>query len=76
MTSIATIAFLTLLSTQTARVEKVDLEALRAAIVPTSVEAWQTIPWRIDLLAARDEARREKKPLFLWTMNGHPLGCT
>lgn len=39
-------------------------------------ETWQTIPWKVDLLEARDLAIREGKPLFLWSMNGHPLGCT
>ena len=76
MSWITSLALLALPSIQTPRVEDVDLEALHAAIVPTAIEAWQTIPWRIDLLAACDEARREKKPLFIWTMNGHPLGCT
>ena len=37
---------------------------------------WQRIPWRLDLLAARREARELARPLFLWSMNGHPLGCT
>ena len=39
-------------------------------------EPWESIGWRIDLLAARDEAVKAGKPLFLWAMNGHPLGCT
>ena len=38
--------------------------------------AWKQIPWlgsfREGLMAS--EAR--KKPMLLWTMNGHPLGCT
>ena len=38
--------------------------------------AWLRIPWMTDLLAARTKAIAEKKPLFLWAMNGHPLGCT
>ena len=49
---------------------------LRAAVLPTAAEPWQTIAWRTDLAAARDEAERSGRPLFLWTMNGHPLGCT
>jgi len=50
--------------------------ALHASIVPRDEEAWQTIPWQIDLLAARELAASAKKPLFIWSMNGHPLGCT
>lgn len=49
---------------------------LRARIVPAAIEPWQTIPWRIELLAAREESLATGKPLFLWSMNGHPLGCT
>lgn len=39
-------------------------------------EAWQRIPWRSDLALARREAAQERKPLFVWAMNGDPLGCT
>ena len=53
-----------------------QLAALHASIVPRDEEAWQTIPWQIDLLAARESAANSKKPLFIWSMNGHPLGCT
>ena len=38
--------------------------------------AWLDIPWHAtfhDGLAAADAADR---PLLLWLMNGHPLGCT
>jgi hypothetical protein len=49
---------------------------LRAAVIPDRLEPWQTIPWRTGLGAARTEAAARRLPLFLWTMNGHPLGCT
>lgn len=39
-------------------------------------EKWLRIPWRRDLLAAREEAEKTGKPLFLWIMDGDPLGCT
>ena len=39
-------------------------------------EAWRTIPWKIALLDAQKTAAEEKKPLFIWAMDGHPLGCT
>lgn len=48
-----------------------------AAIEPTAEDdKWRKIPWRIDLMAARVDAERENKPIFLWIMNGHPMGCT
>src|SRR3954447_3778569 len=51
--------------------------AWRKHILPDTGElAWQQIPWATtfkDGIAAADVAG---KPLLLWTMNGHPLGCT
>jgi hypothetical protein len=58
----------------------VDASALDrdiAAVLPRpSEERWLQVPWRTDFAAARAEANRAGKPLFLWMMDGHPLGCT
>ena len=52
-------------------------EGLKAAIRPTEEErAYLGIPWRTTLRAAVEEGRRLDRPVLLWTMNGHPLGCT
>lgn len=46
-------------------------------IKPTPKEtAWQKIGWRTDLWQARKEAAKSGKPIYLWEMDGHPLGCT
>ena len=37
---------------------------------------WLSIPWETDLTSARQKAAAENKPIFLWEMDGHPLGCT
>jgi hypothetical protein len=37
---------------------------------------WRSIPWQTSLLKAQAIAARERKPIFLWAMNGNPLGCT
>jgi len=37
---------------------------------------WQQIPWQTDLWEARRLAAQQGKPIFLWAMNGNPLGCT
>jgi len=48
-----------------------------AEILPTKEdEKWLSIPWRTDLTQARTDAQKENKPIFMWIMNGHPLGCT
>ena len=63
-------------STDVPPLEPDSFDALAARIAPARVEPWQTLPWRLDLLEARAEARASERPLFLWSMNGHPLGCT
>lgn len=50
-------------------------EKLHAGIVPEK-EAWKTIPWHTDLLTAQAAAVKQKKLIFIWAMDGHPLGCT
>ena len=39
-------------------------------------EPWRTIPWKTSLVEAQHLAAKEKKPIFIWAMDGHPLGCT
>jgi hypothetical protein len=39
-------------------------------------ERWAEIPWETDLAAARARSAREGRPLLMWVMDGHPLGCT
>ena len=41
----------------------------------TNTAAWRKIPWMTDLWAARLVAMKKKKPIFVWAMNGDPLGC-
>lgn len=53
-----------------------SIESLHAYIKPkVAEERWRTIPWSIDLWEARQKAVQERKPIFMWAMNGHPLGC-
>lgn len=49
---------------------------LHHELLPSPDEPWRTIPWKIDLLDAQRAAAKEKKPIFVWAMDGHPLGCT
>lgn len=53
-----------------------EFRRLHAEVLPARHEAWRSIPWSTSMLEARDKAAREAKPLFLWAMNGSPLGCT
>lgn len=38
--------------------------------------AFQRIPWLATYVDGVQRADAERKPLLLWVMNGHPLGCT
>ncbi|MCR9199635.1 MAG: hypothetical protein NXI04_13385 [Planctomycetaceae bacterium] len=49
---------------------------LHAELQPGDGELWRSIPWQTSLLAAQSMAAEQKKPLFIWAMDGHPLGCT
>ena len=37
---------------------------------------WERLDWRTELGAAIPEAKALQRPILLWTMNGHPIGCT
>lgn len=48
-----------------------------ASVLPRpDEERWLTIPWRQNLMQARMEAQQYNRPIFMWVMNGNPLGCT
>jgi hypothetical protein len=50
---------------------------LHALIKPQpKEERWAQIPWLTNLWQARQRAAAEGKPILLWEMDGHPLGCT
>ncbi|HWG41965.1 MAG TPA: hypothetical protein VN688_04205 [Gemmataceae bacterium] len=50
---------------------------LHLLIKPSAKEdRWNRIPWQSSLWEARRQAAAKGKPIFLWEMDGHPLGCT
>jgi len=38
-------------------------------------ETWTEVAWIGEFWAGRQEAARTGKPMFIFAMNGHPLGC-
>ncbi|CAN5628182.1 hypothetical protein BH11PLA2_BH11PLA2_12890 [soil metagenome] len=53
-----------------------SLDKLLAVIRPSEGEdPFATIPWETSLWDARIKAAKLGKPLLLWEMDGHPLGC-
>ncbi len=54
-----------------------NFESLLKFIQPDAKEqAYKEISWRNEFWPAVLEAKRLGRPIFFWTMNGHPLGCT
>jgi len=52
-----------------------DFQKLHDTLKPPAAELWRDIPWRVSLVEAQNQAAREHKPLFIWSMDGNPLGC-
>ncbi len=69
------LAFL-LTVTGTSAITVEDFEILHRDIQPAKDAVWRSIPWKTSLLEAQAEASAERKPIFIWAMDGHPLGCT
>ena len=50
---------------------------VREQVLPNKSElAWTQIPWRPSFHEGVADAQVQGKPVLLWVMNGHPLGCT
>lgn len=58
------------------RLDETEFRRLHKELQPDQAEPWRTIPWKIALLDAQQTAATESKPIFIWAMDGHPLGCT
>ncbi|HET6574901.1 MAG TPA: hypothetical protein VFG68_14945 [Fimbriiglobus sp.] len=55
-----------------------DAEAatiLKAVRPAAGEDAYARVPWLTSLWEARKKAAAEGKPILLWEMDGHPLGC-
>lgn len=59
-----------------AQLDQVQFEDLFSQLQPDTSEPWRQIPWEISVLEGQRMAVTEGKPLFIWAMDGHPLGCT
>jgi len=53
-----------------------EFQRLHSELQPAADAPWRTIPWKISLLEAQAAAARDGRPIFIWAMDGHPLGCT
>ena len=53
-----------------------EFQRLHEMLRPADDEPWLTIPWKVALLDAQRAAAQQERPIFIWAMDGHPLGCT
>ena len=54
-----------------------DLDTWRSHVRPDASEAAaESIDWLPDMVSGLRRSEAEGRPLLLWLMNGHPLGCT
>ena len=70
------LTILLLLASPPSDLSEAEFQKLHTSIVDSKTTPWRTIPWRTSLLDAQKDAAEQKKPLFIWAMDGHPLGCT
>lgn len=46
-------------------------------LLPSASErSHRTIPWRASVLHGLIDAQKQDRPILLFLMNGHPLGCS
>ena len=60
------------------RIESKDVNLWRSWLLPSEADsAWmEAIPWLPSFAEGIRKSNEKAKPLLLWVMNGHPLGCT
>ena len=62
---------------ETRRLTKATYDTYRDEVLPDPAERkWEQIAWYPNYADGLAEAARQEKPVMLWVMNGHPLGCT
>ncbi len=62
---------------QTAALADANFDTWRNYIRAKESElVWQELPWETTYRDGLLRASADEKPLLLWVMNGHPMGCT
>ncbi len=55
---------------------RAEFDLVKKFVPPQANEdEFDKIPWLTSIWAAREKAAKEGKPILLWEMDGHPLGC-
>jgi hypothetical protein len=72
----ALVTFCPIAAVSAADLTEEEFRRLHAELQPSKDALWRTVPWETSVLDAQQIAAEQKKPLFIWAMDGHPLGCT
>lgn len=55
---------------------KEDFGSVYEFVLPSAEESeWREVPWIPSLWEGIEAAKKADKPMFIWAMNGDPLGC-
>ena len=74
--SVSVLSLAAMCSAHAGELTEAEFETLHAELQPDNTALWRTIPWKTSVIDAQQAAAEAKKPLFIWAMDGHPLGCT
>lgn len=73
----ALLALLSLFAVELSPLDPAEVDRIAARVWPEPTElSWETIPWIPAFGDGLERAAEAQKPVLLWVMNGHPLGCT
>ena len=79
LTLVSTVVFLVspLVAQSTdAPASEASFRRLHKSIFPApGEEKWRRTPWIPSIATGLRMAQQRKRPIFLWAMNGDPLGC-
>jgi hypothetical protein len=77
LSALATASAIGCASAPPARLDDDGLQAWSRYLTPRDSElAWESLPWLSSYSDGVLAAQEQRRPLLLWVMNGHPLGCT
>ena len=71
----ATLCFLEMMMATTLIAQDSSLQTCET-LCATPDANWASIPWELDLVKAQKQSIEKSKPIFIWSMDGHPLACT
>ena len=72
--SLSAVTILMLSSAVNAQLNEDRFDELMKSIVPA--EKTTEVNWLPDVLSAQKASLEQQKPIFIWSMDGNPLGCT